>query len=175
MKIDSKSSLVNIGRIGSPVGIKGELKIWLYAPDSKNLKEGKNLLLKRGNKQIECDIQRVRNQKNWKITKLSGIDDRNKAEMLNGMEVYIKDSDMEKLPEGEYYVRDLIGFDVINIDNGSIIGQLTDVIQNTGQSILEIYIEGKKNKALIPAVDEFIKRIDSENRRIEVKLIPGLV
>lgn len=174
MKIDLKSSLVNIGRIGSPVGIKGELKIWLHAPDSKNLKEGKHLLLKRGNKQIECDVQKVRNQKNCRIAKLSGVDDRDKAEMLGSMEVYIKESDMEKLPDGEYYVRDLIGYDVVNIENGSIIGQLTDVIQNTGQSILEINI-GKEHNALIPAVDEFLKKIDPENRRIEVKLIPGLL
>lgn len=182
-----------IGKVGSPVGIRGEFRITLYSQDSGNLKEGKTLLLERapktakaaGEARLEAPIERMRYQKDRPVVKLEGIDDRTAAEALNGMQVSIRACDLEELPEGEHYVRDLIGFDVVDVaaadaggtsekTAGVSIGVLKDVIQNTAQSILEVETpEGKT--VLIPAVDEFLKGIDDEEGVIRVALIPGFL
>ena len=109
-KTDNTKETVLIGKVGSPVGIKGEVRITLYAQDSTNLKEGKVLLLERAGKTTEAAIKRLRYQKDRPVVKLEGVEDRNTAEEIRGMEVSIYASDLEELPEGEHYVRDLIAF-----------------------------------------------------------------
>jgi len=156
------------------VGIKGEVRITLYAQDSTNLKEGKVLLLERAGKTIDAAIKRLRYQKDRPVVKLDGIDDRNAAEEIRGMDVSIYASDLEELPEGEHYVRDLIGCKVIDVTNDKEVGILRDVIQNTAQSILDVETaEGRS--VLIPAVEAFLRGIDEEAGIIEVELIPGFL
>ena len=156
------------------MGIKGEVRITLYAQDSTNLKEGKVLLLERAGKTIDAAIKRLRYQKDRPVVKLDGIDDRNAAEEIRGMDVSIYASDLEELPEGEHYVRDLIGCKVIDVTDDKEVGILRDVIQNTAQSILDVETaEGRS--VLIPAVEAFLRGIDEEAGIIEVELIPGFL
>ncbi len=180
-KTDNKNETVLIGKVGSPVGIKGEVRITLYAQDSTNLKEGKVLLLNRVSKgtvpadTLSAAIERLRYQKDRPVVKLEGIDDRNAAEDIRDMRVSIYADDLEELPEGEHYVRDLIGCRVVDIAaEGREVGILRDVIQNTAQSVLDVETaEGKS--VLIPAVDAFLRSIDEEAGVIEVELIPGFI
>ena len=183
--------LVNIGRVGGSVGLWGELRVTVYAQDSENLKEGKVLLLKHLQKNgessdFEAKCTGVRYQKDRPVIRIEGVNDRNAADRLRNMEIYINASDLEKLPEGEHYVRDIIGYTVIDIagtetdqnspDNtaGEKIGILADVIQNTSQSILDVRTEDGR-QILIPAVDAFLRNIDDERQVIEVELIPGFI
>ena len=177
-KTDVSQEKVLIGKVGSPVGIRGEFRVNLYSQDPGNLKEGKVLLLERADKTVKAAIKSVRFQKDKPVIKAEGIEDRNAAEDIRGMDISIMASDLEELPEGEHYVRDLIGCRVVDIarsaagEGGAEIGVLADVIQNTAQSILDVRTpEGKS--VLIPAVDAFLRSIDEEAGVIEVELIPG--
>ena len=109
MKTREGSDPVLIGRVGSPSGLRGEFSVTLYAHDSDNLKEGKVLLLKHAKEELSAKIESVRYQKDRPVIKLEGFDDRTSAEALRNMEISIEASDLEALPEGEHYVRDLIG------------------------------------------------------------------
>jgi len=174
LKTKTGSDPVAIGRAGSPSGLRGEFRVTLYAQDSDNLKEGKVLLLKHAEEEIRAKIERVRYQKDRPVIKLEGFDDRTSVEPLRNMEISIEAGDLEELPEGEHYVRELIGCRVVDIAGGGEkeIGVLQDVIQNTAQSVLDVRTaEGKS--VLIPAVDAFIRNIDEEAGLIEVELIPG--
>ena len=176
MKTKTGSDPVVIGRVGSPSGLRGEFRVTLYAQDSDNLKEGKVLLLKHAKEEISAKIERVRYQKDRPVIKLEGFDDRTSVEPLRNMEISIDSSDLEELPEGEHYVRNLIGCRVIDIAGGGSkeIGILQDVIQNTAQSVLDVKTpEGRS--VLIPAVDAFLRKIDEEEGLIEVELIPGFL
>jgi 16S rRNA processing protein RimM len=191
LKKTDNSELVNIGRIGSAVGLKGEVRVILYAQDSDNLKEGKVLLLKRVRNNRAADSGRsrddahnspeitapctgVRLQNGNPVIRIEGVNDRTAAELLRGMEIYITAEELEELPEGEHYVRDIIGYTVRDIASGTDIGTLNDVIQNTAQSILDIRTpEGKQ--VMVPAVDAFMRGIDDETGVISVELIPGFI
>ena len=174
-KTDVSQEKVLIGKVGSPVGIKGEFRVNLYSQDSGNLKEGKVLLLERADKIVSGAIEKVRYQKDKPVVRLKGVEDRNSAEDIRGMDVSIYAEDLEELPEGEHYVRDLIGCRVVDrAQGGAEIGVLEDVIQNTAQSILDVRTPDGKN-VLIPAVDAFLRSIDEEAGVIEVELIPGFI
>ena len=159
------------------MGIKGEVRVTLYAQDSTNLKEGKVLLLKAAKETTEARIERVRSQGGRPVVKLEGVDDRNAAEAIRGMEVYLGADALDPLPEGEHYVRDIIGCRVVDIGGGEAagereIGVLRDVIPGAAQNILEVETaEGRT--VLIPAVDAFMRDVDEEEGIIKVELIPG--
>lgn len=142
--------------------------------DSENLKEGKDLLLRRGKQELRTKCAAVRYQKNQPVIKVEGVTDRTAAEELRGMEVFISAADLDELPEGEHYVVDIIGYSVYDRTADTVIGTLKDVIQNTAQSVLDI--EGEDGRQiLIPAVDAFMRGIDDEKEIIEVELIPGFL
>lgn len=177
MKSNQTEKLV-IGRVGSAAGLRGEFRVNLYAAESANLKEGKNLLFRHSAEKSEGEFEavckNVRYQKDKPVIKVEGVEDRNAAEALRGMEVYIDETELDELPEGEHYVRNLIGCTVRDIASGTDVGLLTDVIQNTAQSVLEVKTADGK-EVLIPAVDAFMRNIDEEGRLIEVELIPGFL
>ena len=160
---------IKIGKIVNVVGLKGEVSVYNYS-DSPSIYEttpavyiGSDLM----------ETESVRTKKNMVILKLAGVSDRNAAEALRGREVFITEEDLPELPEGRYYVRDIIGMKVVE-DGGDVLGHVTDVIQNTAQDIFEVERPGGK-KVLIPNVDQFILDIDAEKRVISVRLIEGLL
>lgn len=178
MKSNQTEKLI-IGKVGSAAGLRGEFRVNLYAGESANLKEGKHLLFRHSAEKTECGeyeavCKSVRYQKNKPVIKVEGVEDRNAAEALRGMEVYIDETELDELPEGEHYVRNLIGCTVRDIASDRDVGVLTDVIQNTAQSVLEVKTADDK-EVLIPAVDAFMRNIDEEGRLIEVELIPGFL
>ena len=77
------------------------------------------------------------------------------------------------MPEDTYYIRDLIGMDVVTED-GEKLGVLMDILQNTAQDVYEVRRESGKD-ILIPGVSEFILDIEIKERKITVKLPDGLL
>ncbi len=160
---------IKIGKIVNTVGLKGEVKVYNYS-DSIEIYETIESIYVEDRLTV---IENVRAQKNMVILKLEGADDRNDAEALRGKELYITEDDLPELPEGQYYVRDLIGMSVTEED-GNLLGHVTDVLQNTAQDIFEVESENGK-KLLIPKVDQFVLDIDAEKREITVRLIEGML
>ena len=160
---------IKIGKIVNTVGLKGEVKVYNYS-DSIEIYETIESIYVEDRPTV---IENVRAQKNMVILKLEGADDRNAAEALRGRELYITEDDLPELPEGQYYVRDLIEMSVIEKDE-KLLGHVTDVLQNTAQDIFEVERENG-NKLLIPKVDQFVLDIDTEKREITVKLIEGML
>lgn len=161
---------IEIGKVTSAVGLKGEVKVYNYSDSADIYRTTETVYLEDERKKI----QSVRTQKNMVVLKLEGVDDRNGAEKVRGKTIYITEADLPELPEGQFYVRDLIGMEVIDAEAGVPIGVVRDVIQNTAQDIFDVKTtEGKQ--VLIPKVPEFIIDIDKETRKIQVKLIEGMM
>lgn len=152
---------IEVGKIVNTFGIKGEIKVF---PEVDYLDELKYVYVD-GEK---MEISKVRFQKNVAIMKIKGIDDINIAENLKGKIMKINESDRPELPEGVYYIDDLIGFDVYT-DEGKLLGKLDDIF-NTGAN--DIYQVGD---ILLPAIDDVLKQIDTENKKIIVHIIKGLL
>lgn len=160
---------IKIGKIVNVVGLKGEVKVYNYSDSIQAYEDTPQICVE----DELIKIEKVRMQKNMVILKLEGIDDRDTAESMRGKSVYITEEDLPELPEGQFYVRDLIGMDVVE-EKGDPIGKVTDVIQNTAQDIFEVEMENKK-KVLIPKVEQFVLNIDEKTRKITVRLMEGLL
>lgn len=153
--------LMEIGKVVNTFGIKGELKILPYVKYFEDL----NRINIKNN---TYEIERMRKQKNLFIVKLKGFDDINQIEDLKDYNVFIEEQDKPELQQGEYYIKDLIGFEVYT-DEGKLLGKLDDVF-NTGAN--DIYQVGE---ILLPAIKDVVKQVDTKNKKIIVHILKGLI
>ncbi len=161
MKTKEKEERIKIGQIVNAVALRGEVKVYNYS-EPQRFEELEEICI--GNDLRK--IQKVRYQNNMVILKLEGIDDRNAAEALKGKDIFLREEDLRELPEDTYYIKDLIGLNVVD-ENGNIIGKMKDVIQNSAQDLYEIEkISG--GTFLVPAVAKYVGKVDIENGIVEV-------
>ncbi len=167
-------NFIHIGKIVNAVGLKGEVKVYSYSENLDRFETIDRIFIKdkESDHYEEIGIEGVRYKALTPILKLSGVSDRNSSEALKGVDIYMSEEDLEDLEEGVFYVKDMIGMDVIS-DKGLILGKLKDIITNTPQKLYVVERTGKKD-ILIPGVDEFILNIDMHEKKIEVKVIEGL-
>ncbi len=165
---------IKIGKIVNAAALRGEVKVYHYSDYKERFEELSQILVAKNKQFAEYIIQNVRYQKNMVILKLKGVDDRNGAEALKDCDIYITEKDLRKLPEDTFYVKDLIGCTVYDRESSSIIGEITDVLQNSAQDIYQVKTNSGK-LVLIPAVGEFIKEVNIQERSVKVSLIPGFI
>ena len=183
------TDLILIGEIVGAVGIKGQVKAKVYSDSPERFKDFSHIVLVKGNAEkaslesyMGTGIESVRNQGKMAVLKLEGTDTRNDAEELVGFGIYIEEDQLESLPDGSYYVKDIIGLTVLD-DMGETVGTVKDVIQNGPHDIYVIALKDEKpvteNKSaqdvMVPAVKEFIKEVDIENGNITIRFIEGML
>lgn len=162
---------LEIGKIVNTHGLRGEVKIvpWTNTPD---VFEDIEYVYVKGREEKRFEILNVKYQKNNIIVKLKGLDDISDAEMLKNSVVMTDREQLGELEEGEYYITDLIGCEVVSED-GKVYGDLDDVI-NTGSNDIYIVKRSGMKDLLIPVIDEVVLDIDIEAKKITVRLMEGL-
>lgn len=158
-----------LGQIVNAVGLKGESKVYPYTDYKERFEELDSLYIEN----TVYKIEKVRYMGEMAIIKFAGVSDRNAAEALKGKYLYIDRENARELGEDEYFVPDLIGLQVKD-EAGENIGELCDVIQNSAQDVYEIKMPDGKT-FMIPAVGEFILKVDMDNREMVVRLIEGMI
>lgn len=103
------------------------------------------------------------------IARFKDTKDRQQAEELYGLQLFVRDNERPALPEGQFYVDEILGAEVVT-DAGRALGTLTEILDTPAN---EVYVTDKG--ALIPVVDEFIVSLDAAARRIVVRDVPGLL
>lgn len=161
-------NIIKIGKITAAVGIKGEVRVYPYTDVPERFKQAKEIIV--NGKAVKVETARV--MKNMAVVKLAGVNDRNAAEALQNTELFIERSKLWKMPEDTYFNDDLIGCTVLRED-GSVLGTLTKVVANPGHDLYEIEKEDGKS-FLLPAVKEFVLKVDIETKQLTVHLIEGL-
>lgn len=156
---------ISIGKIVNTHGIKGELRI-ISNFKYKSAVFKKDMKFYVGKDKKEYIVNSYRFHKIFDMVTFKGFNNINDVEFLKGSLVYVNEDDI-KLDENKFFSGKLIGFDVI-IDEESI-GAIEEVLNYPANEVLKI------GKTLIPYVDEFIEKIDEENKKIYIKNIRGLI
>lgn len=162
---------IEVGKIVNTHGVRGEVKLNPSIDYVEELTDIKTFYVKTKTDIIKLAAERVRIHKNCAIIKLSGVDTMSEAEGYRGKTFFIE-KDMD-LPEGEYYIEDLIGLSVLAENEGDI-GVITDIFSTGAHDVYEVTTQAGQ-KVLIPAVSQFIKEINMEKKQILVCLIEGML
>lgn len=131
----TKNNQINMGRIGAAHGIKGSLRIKSYTQNPLDLGAYGPLHDEEGN---TYTIKNIRPQKTMVIVRFKEVTSRDMAEPLNGVELYVA---QDKIPassdEDTFYIKDLVGMDVID-KSDALIGTIIDVPNFGAGNLLEI-------------------------------------
>ena len=119
----------------------------------------------------ETEIEFFRRQHGRCVIKFRGIDGISEAEKYIGSDIRIPAASLPAVKEGWFYSFHLKGCRVFTT-GGEHIGTVTEVIDSGGVEILKV--DSENEETLIPFARDYIKKIDLDERRIEVDLPEGL-
>lgn len=163
-RLESRMSETKIllAQIGAAHGIKGEVRVKPFGDA--------DMLDQYGKLETADDrtfkIKRMRPQKNMLVVKFEGVNSREEAEALNGIELYIDRSKLPEPEEDEFYISDMIGMDVIN-EAGEIIGKIIGIPNFGADDMLEIRpLTGADY--FLPFTNAVVPEIDFENGKVRV-------
>jgi len=154
------------GKIVNTHGIRGEVKIVPWADSAEFLLRFKTLYLD-GNA-VRVVSSRV--HKGNVIAALEGVTTVESAQALKDKTVFI-DRDDVHLNEGEYFISDVLGLDAVDDKTGKKIGIITDFYEYPASIV---YVIKGDREILLPAVPEFLKKVDVAGGTVRVKLIEGM-
>ena len=150
---------IKVGRISGIHGVRGWVKVFSFTQPRENIINYSPWLLRIGGQWHPRKVISGRVHGKGVLAHLEGVDDRDLARTLIGVDIAILRSDMPELPAGEYYWSDLEGLSVTN-QQGEPLG-IVDYLFETGANDV-IVVKGDRER-LIPFVQgEYIKEIDLE-------------
>jgi 16S rRNA processing protein RimM len=164
--------LIRIARITKAQGLDGAMRIAPILDDDRVFESGRPVTLIRGADSENFEIEFSRRQHGRLILKLRGIDTISAAESLVGAELSVPEDELPPAEEGVFYTFHLKGCSVVTV-GGDSLGTVSDVLDSGGTHILKV--DGKDGEILIPFAQSFLRKIDLEERRIEVDLPEGLL
>ena len=158
---------VDAGRVVNTHGVRGEVKIEVWLDSPQMLAKISRIFIDGAEKRILS----ARVQQRFLIASLEGVEDVNAAMTLKGKKVSIARDDA-KLPQGSFFLQDLLGASV-RTEDGSLVGTLTDILERPASNIY-IVTDSKGEEHLIPAVPAFILHSDPVAGEVTVRLIGGM-
>ena len=161
-----KAEFLETGEIVNTHGIRGEVKLLPWSDSPAFLLDFKTLYV---NGQA-MTVEAARVHKTTLLVKFAGVNTVEEAMKLKGKRVSIARKDA-KLPKGSFFLADLIGLTVKD-ENGQTIGTVKEVLTPSVQNVY--VIETPSGEKMVPAVPEFIKKVDIEGGEMLVSLIEGM-
>lgn len=164
--------LVLVGYVTGAYGIQGWIRVKPYSDDADALLHAKTWWVDKPELR-DVEMMQARNHSGDVVAKLMGVADRDAAERLKGATVQIRRSHFPALSDDEFYWVDLIGLAVENLQ-GEQIGVVSSLMETGVHPILQIAppVDPGSGKAepdiLIPFVDQYVKNVDQEARKITV-------
>ena len=139
-----------------PQGIKGELKV--KPTTQENLQKITDLEIDR----VSYPVKNICERQGYLYIILSGIDDRNAAELFRNKEIFTDISE-EPPTEGSYYVADLIGCDVFK--NDKLLGKISVILSHGAADV--IVVSGEK-EIMFPHIKGIFKTVDLKAKHINL-------
>jgi 16S rRNA processing protein RimM len=163
---------VLIGKIAGPHGLRGEIKLQCFSDSAESMQEYSRLFVvdKQGRLSPSLQVRKCRLQGKTAVVKLDGIDDRNKAEELQGSGVLIKEEDLPPLAENEYYWYQMMHLQVTTAE-GQKLGLIDSIFSNGAQDVM--VVKDGNNEFLVPIVDSIIK--EHTKKGVVITPPPGLL
>lgn len=163
---------LELGQIVNVKGLKGEVKVNSFTDDNTKFERIPKVFIKQKNNLTELEIEKVGYSKNQVIIKFKNINTIEEAEKLRNSYIVVNREIFGELPEGVYYIADLIGLDVYT-ESDEYLGKVDDIFSTGSNDVYVVKDELGKQK-LLPGIDEVIRKIDLESGKIIVNLIKGL-
>ena len=166
----NNKKFLECGKIINTHGVKGTVKAESWCDSPYILADLERVYTEENGRPKEYKVMNASVFKQFVLLELEGVVGMDAAIAMKNKTIYANRDDIE-LEEGDFFIADLIGLSVIDIDSGEKYGEVTDVINNGASDIY--VIKTGNGEAMMPAVDEFVKEIDLD-KGIYVRPIEGM-
>jgi 16S rRNA processing protein RimM len=160
-----------VGKLGRPHGIWGEISMEVLTDFPERIVPEANFYV--GSRQSPLQLQSCRPHKRGLLVKFEGFTLREQVAVLSNQLVQVRRDDRPPLPDGEYYLHQLLGLRVIDEENQQL-GIVTDIL-STGANDVYVIRSDDGVEILLPAIDSVILKIDLDTKQVHVHLLPGLL
>jgi 16S rRNA processing protein RimM len=162
--------LIEIGVVGRPHGVRGEVRAHLHNPESQLLAEREYVLVGDEDSQEQYRIAGARNAGRHVLLALEQVSDRARADQLKGRRMFVPRHALPEVAEDEFYVEDLIGLDVLCDERQ--IGRVSASREQGGIEVLTVTSDDEDLE--LPFVEQYVIAVDVDQGRIEVREIDDL-
>jgi 16S rRNA processing protein RimM len=160
-----------VGILHRPHGVRGEMIMSIMTDFPERLKPGMVLFL--GIEHTPVTIKSLRHHNRGLLIALEGFNSREEVAVFRNYELFVRADDRPPLPEGEYYLHQIIGLNAFS-DEGQNLGVITEWIETGANGVYIVRDEAGK-EILLPDIDEVVLKIDLEQQQMTVHLLEGLV
>jgi len=160
----SATDLIIVGKIVAPHGVRGDVRIFPLTEFPDRFHNLKTIFVEDVG---QLQLVSARSHKKFVLLKFTGIDTMDDARKLSGKLMKIDRKELIKLPEGRYYIFDIIGLTVVT-EEGETLGIITDVLQPGSNDVYVVEQQGK-SRLLVPAIKEVVKKIDIAAKQMIIK------
>ncbi len=166
---------LKVGKIVNTHSLKGEVKVISSTDfEEQRFEKGTELLITRGNQVVkEVTVESYRTHKNNLLVKFVGIDSIEEAEKLRNLQIKIDSDNIGELEENEFYFHEIIGCEVFD-ENGKSLGEISEILTPGANDVWVIKSQNGK-EILIPYIEDVVKKIDVENKKIDIEVMEGLI
>ena len=162
-----------LGKIVSKFSFKGEVLVKLDTDNPEIYQEMESVFVDYNNNLVPFFIEKARLHKSSLLrVKFEDVDTEEDADDLIKTSLYLPLDLLPELEDDQFYYHEIIGFEVIDEAKGNI-GTVKNINDNTVQALFEIEFNDKE--ILIPINDEFIDKLDKENKKLYLKTPEGLI
>ena len=164
-----KQEFLEVGKITTTHGIMGEVRVQPWADSPDFLCRFDTLYV--GNTHWPIKVERARVHKNMVILKLQGLTDVPSATSMRDQVLSISRKDVD-LPEGHFFLADLIDLEVREAGSGKVLGQIKEVLTLPANNVY--VVRGGERELMIPAVPAFVTETNVDDGYIVVHMMEGL-
>lgn len=164
-----KIEFLEIGKFVGTHGVRGMVRIQPWSDSSDFLTQFKRFYLDGGKTQIE--MSKIAPHGNVVIAQIKGVDTIEAAEKFRNQVLYIKRDDA-KLPEGRYFVSEIIGAQVFDADTNSLLGTLADVSPTGANDVW--HIKNQDREYLVPAIPSVIVDVNIDTNKVIIRPLKGI-
>ncbi|SNY90553.1 16S rRNA processing protein RimM [Cohaesibacter sp. ES.047] len=160
-----------IAQIGAAHGVRGEVRIKLFSDDPNSLTQYGPLETADGKRHFK--IVSARFAKTVFVCRIKGLTDRNEAEALNGVRLYVDREQLPELEEEEFYHSDLIGLDA-RLEDGTVLGSILAVHDFGAGDLLDI-VPSRGKGLYVPFTREAVPHVSLDEGYVTVIPPEGLL
>jgi 16S rRNA processing protein RimM len=165
-------TLLAVGKIIKAFGIKGEIVLRPMSDSPRRFARLKKVYVGAGDSAVtEHTVERAAAETKGVRLKFAGVNDRNGAEKLTGLLVFVDENNAVRPPKGRYFIHDVVGLEVVD-EHGKNLGVVSDVFKHPAHDVYVIAKNGRE--FMVPAVQEFVQKIDLRRHQMKVRLIEGM-
>lgn len=159
-----------MGRITRAHGVKGEVSVLPLSEVPSRFDPGSRLFAGEGSDR-PLTVASARPHRARLIVAFEEVGDRDQAEGLGGVYLFVPTATAPSLPKGAYWPHDLVGCDVVT-EEGRSLGTIREVVHGPANDLWAT--EGEAGEVLVPALKDVVREVDLPGKRVVVREVPGL-